>query len=389
MISIRHIEIKDKTQCCGCGACMQKCPKDAISLEYDEEGFKYPVVNGNCIECGQCVKVCHLLHPLQFSRKVPAQTVCYCGFNKDGKTLEKSSSGGIFWPLASLLIQEGGGVVYGAELTDNFRIVHKRSDSLVSCTPFMKSKYLQSDTLFTYREVKDDLAKGVKVLYSGTPCQIAGLYSYLGGDNENLYTCEVVCHGVPSRVAFDKWLKELEKEHDSKPVSMVWRDKTNGWRPNVITYKFEDGTAWSTTSQKNLFQKGFLDNLYLRPSCYKCHYAKIPRIADISLADFWGYDGRLKELNSNKGLSIVIISSEKGSRMFNRIKGDLVHEKVDVKKVMECSRHVYIHPETNIFRPLFFKTLSHNTFNYSASKYLYPGFWMRVYRKIKKLIGND
>ena len=169
MISTRHIEIKDKTQCCGCGACVQKCPKNAISLEYDEEGFKYPVINGNCIECGLCVKVCHLLRPLQFPRKVPAHTICYCGFNKDAQTLEKSSSGGIFWPLASLFIQEGG-AVYGAELTYNFRIVHKRSDSLASCAPFMKSKYLQSDTLFTYREVKDDLARGVNVLYSGTPC---------------------------------------------------------------------------------------------------------------------------------------------------------------------------------------------------------------------------
>ena len=374
----RHITITDKSKCCGCGACVQKCPQKAISLSYDKEGFKYPVVNNNCIDCGLCINVCHLITPKDLTHYSLEQTQCYGGFNKEDKVLNKSSSGGIFWPLVEYIISING-VVYGAELHDSFEVIHKRGETLSACIPFMKSKYLQSDTLQTYNEVKKDLLS----------CQIAGLYAFLNKDYDNLYTCEVICHGVPSRSAFDKWLIDLEKMHGSKAISMVWRDKIKGWEPNRITYNFSNGTSFTSTSQSNLFQRGFLDNLYLRPSCYHCKYAKLPRIADISLADFWGYKGKLKEINHNKGLSIILLSSDKGVKLFNKIKDKLQYQKEDISYVMKCSRHVHIHPVTNVFRKMFFKTLSNHTFTYSATKYIYPNLLLRIYRKIIKSLEND
>jgi len=384
---MNRINITCTTDCCGCGACVQKCPKMAISMRLDAEGFGYPVINDAlCIDCGACVKVCHwkkdnyAIHPV-------VDTKSYCAYNKDGEVLKESSSGGIFWVLAEHIISNGG-VVYGA-LADGFKVHHSRVDTLEKCTVLRKSKYLQSDTMNTYAEAKKDLQEGKSVLFSGTPCQIAGLYSFLGMDYDNLFTCEVVCHGVPSLKAFNRWLDELTIKYGSKPVSMVWRDKCNGWGPNHITYFFENATKVSTTSQNSLFQKGFLDNLYLRPSCYECHYARLPRIADVTLADFWGYNGPLKERNGNKGLSIVVISTKKGCNFLERIQHKLVIEQVNIEYVKQLSRHVWLHPENNPKRANFFRDLDNVGFTKAAKKHLYPTkcktFVLKIYSELRKL----
>ena len=382
---MNRISIENPSECCGCSACIQKCPKHAIMLKMDDEGFSYPVIQEDlCVDCGACIKVCHM----RFDDYNPLNTetiATYCAYNRDDEILKDSSSGGIFWLLVQLVLTKNG-VVYGA-VADGFEVYHKRGSGIDECVAFRKSKYLQSNTKNTYLEAQKDLQDGREVLYSGTPCQIAGLYSFLGRNYDNLITCEVVCHGVPSKMAFDKWLWDLEKKHfGEKPISMVWRDKTNGWGPNYVTYKFSNNTVWSAPSQQSLFQKGFLDNLYLRPSCYNCRYARLPRIADISLADFWGYKGKLKEANCNKGLSIVIVSTDKGFSIFEGLADKVVKESVNIDLVKRCSRHVWLHPAENKKRVPFFLYLKNHSFTDSANKYLYPSLFEKNVIKLKRIL---
>lgn len=316
------------------------------------------------------------------------RTRFYAAYNNNDEILKDSSSGGIFWLLVELIIANNG-VVYGAVAEHHFNILHKRGENIEQCKAFRKSKYLQSDMGNCYKEAWKDLKEGRTVLFSGTPCQIAGLYSFLGKTYDNLITCDVVCHGVPSNTAFKKWLEDLSVEHESHPVSMIWRDKRKGWGPNYISYKFENQKEWCVTSQNNLFQKGFLDNLYLRPSCYSCRYASLPRIADISLADFWGYKGSLSIPNQNKGLSIVIASTEKGKSLFESFKNRILYEEVSEDFVKMCSRHVWKHPKRNPFRSFFFKRLKNESFTRSATHYLYPSLWLRTFRKFALIINKD
>lgn len=384
------IDLKRKADCCGCGACVSACPKDAISLKYDEEGFLYPQTDKNlCVDCGLCNKVCPKEN--DYKRNQSYSYGFFAAYNKDKAQARDSSSGGIFSLLAEYIISQKG-AVYGVELLDNFQLVHSRADSLEGYLKFRKSKYLQSNTNNVFRQVKEDLNKGLKVLFTGTPCQVAGLHSFLGKEYENLYTCDVVCHGVPSKIVFDKYIEELNQKQRSKAVSACWRDKENGWYPNKVTVLFEDGSKKTTTSINNPYQAGFLHNLYLSPSCYVCNWAKLPRVGDISLADFWGYKGPLLEENENAGLSIVAISSDKGAELFAKCKDKISCHSVSEEEVKLRSRHIYKHPKAKIERSLFFRDFRKNGFHAVAEKYIYSKeyaprrFLFRVIDKIVDIL---
>ncbi len=384
------INLKKKADCCGCGACVSACPKGAISLHYDEEGFLYPAVDKDlCVNCSLCNKACPKEN--EYKRNTTYAYNFLGAYNNDKAQARASSSGGIFSLLAQHIILQKG-AVYGVELLDDFKLVHSRADSLDGYLKFRKSKYLESNTNNVFRKVKEDLNIGLKVLFSGTPCQVAGLHSFLGKEYENLYTCDVVCHGVPSRMVFDKYIEELNKKQKSKAVSACWRDKENGWYPNKVTIFFEDGSKKSTTSTNNPYQAGFLHNLYLRPSCYVCNWAKLPRVGDISLADFWGYKGPLLNDNENAGISIVVISSKQGAELFDKCKDKINFHPVSKEEVMLRSRHIYKHPKAKAERALFFKDLKEKGFYESAEKYLYSKdyalcrFFFRVLDKLRDMI---
>lgn len=376
------IKIIEKAKCCGCGACVNVCPKQCIEMQLDNEGFLYPVVDENqCVECNLCDKVCPLDN--SFSRNEGYKCAYYGAFNRCKEIIKDSSSGGIFWLITEHVINNNG-VVYGVELKEDFNVVHSRADTLKECIKYRKSKYLQSNTEMVYRLVQADLELNRLVLFSGTPCQIAGLYSYLNKNYDKLITCDVVCHGVPSKTVFDKYIAEINAKFKDKAVSICWRDKRYGWGPNRVSIQFASGNEVITTSQENPYQKGFLDNLYLRPSCYECPYAKLPRVGDISLADFWGYEGRLNECNINEGLSLVIISSEKGQKIFNKIKDLCIIERVTEDYVRQRSRHAYIQPIYNNKRGKFYKEFYKKSFESLSKKYIYPSLLNRVGIKLKR-----
>jgi len=379
------LEIHEKTKCCGCGACKNICPSNCISMQLDAEGFMYPIIDhARCIDCDLCNKVCPIIN--SFTKNDGNSCSFYGAYNNDKNINRDSSSGGIFWLLVQYVISNEG-IVYGVALQENFRVVHSRAETLENCVPFRKSKYLQSDTTNIYKQAKKDLDNGRMVLFSGSPCQIAGLYSYLQKDYNNLISCDVVCHGVPSRAVFNKYIDELNHKMHDTAVSICWRDKRFGWNPNRISIQFKSGREIITTSLENQYQKGFLSNLYLRPSCYKCPFAKLPRIGDISLADFWRYEGSLQQGNENNGLSIIIISTSKGKLIFDKIKKNCTVETVAKEYVTRKSRHVYTHPTCNKNRDAFFRDFQEKKFNALYRKYIKPKKKPILFR-IKRFIAS-
>ena len=338
------ISIKKKEDCVGCNACVQRCPKQCISMNEDEQGFLYPIVDvSKCIECGLCEKVCPVIN--QSEPRKPIAT--YAAINQDADIVENSSSGGVFYALAYKIIKEGG-VVFGARFNDRWEVEHAYTDSIAGIREFQTSKYVQSRIGDTYFQTETFLKNGRNVLFSGTPCQIAGLKLFLRKDYGNLLlTVDVVCHGVPSPLIWRKYLEyitspkgllksseSLSDSHQSNDIPVItgisFRDKRLGWVKYgiAIHYAAPEGGK-NTESQstickdkekkeffepfsENLYMQGFLKDLYLRPSCYECPTKYGKSHSDITLADFWGIKIHYPELYSDKGVSLVMANSEQG-----------------------------------------------------------------------------
>lgn len=379
------IEITQKDKCCGCEVCKNVCPQKCIYMKEDEEGFRYPVIDKEkCTNCHLCEKKCPILHEVN-NNYIPT-VKCYAAYNRNDETLKKSSSGGIFFLLSEQIIKNNG-VVYGVVQNSTFEICFERASTIEECERFRGSKYLQAEIGKAYILAKKDLLQGKPVLFSGTPCQIAGLYSFLGKDYNQLYTCDVVCHGVPSNAVYRKFIAYIESKYKKTVANIKWRDKVKGWGPNRITIYFSDNSVITTTSQDNIFQKGFLDNIYLRQSCYNCLYARLPRIGDISLADFWGYDDKFINENNNKGLSAVVISTQKGIEILEKIKPQIYFHEVEIEYLKQRSRHVYCHPEENKQREDFFKDFQKMKFEKVAKKYkMKSSQLVKFIKKVKRRI---
>lgn len=305
--------------CCGCGACLNVCPKDAISFREDAEGFAYPSVDGGkCIDCSLCVKVCPVLSPA--AERLPLKV--YAAKNADLQERIESSSGGMFLPLAREVINMGGRV-FGVEFSPDFRSArHSSASDNIGLRRFSGSKYIQSDTGKTYTQVKSLLDSGVPVLYSGTPCQIAGLKKFLRKDYEGLYTVDLVCHGVPSPRVWRRYLDETAPEG---VASVNFRDKVTGWKRFSMVMKDSSGkTLFSQREDENVFMSGFLKNLYLRPSCYRCPARKGRSGSDVTIADYWHLKKVLPDFDDNTGVGLVLVNTDKGARLFDSIQADKV-----------------------------------------------------------------
>lgn len=389
-------ELKGGDKCCGCAACSDVCPQSCITMKYKKEGFYYPVVDASmCVDCKLCSKVCPMCNEL--ANDMPQ---VYAAFSKDEFLLKKSSSGGLFSELSTAFLNKYNGIVWGASLDEDFCVKHIHITSSEELSVLRGSKYQQSSTEGIYKTIEETIKNRKYVLFSGTPCQIAALYSYLQTKNldnsKYLYTIEVVCHGVPSREVFIKYLTYLEGCYSTRPVSINWRSKTEGWGPNHITIKYEDGSITDTTSLNNPYQKGFLDNVYLRPSCYNCSFARLPRVADISLADFWGYDGKLIECNNNRGISLAAVSTKKGQELFGAIINSLVIEEVTVEYAKSKSRHFWIHPLENNDHIYIYNNIDTLDFSTINRLYINPikqsepqhSIIYRAYRKTRRVVGK-
>lgn len=335
------ISIDKHTDCCGCGSCEQACPKNCIKLVFDEEGFLYPQMDTNkCIDCGLCEKVC----PMQTDLAAISPIRVYAYKNPDEQLRKDSSSGGLFIALANTVLSKGG-VVFGVAYDENWMPIHTYAEDMNAVKAFMGSKYVQSRTENCYQKAKVFLQSGRMVLYSGTPCQIAGLKSFLRNEYDNLLTVEVMCHGVPSPGVWRQYISNICHKgiggqnsasqylsELSSIESISFRDKSEGWSKfgfvvyEKSTSKTDQNSVLSSNSilikqwsKKNPYMQAFLSNVILRPTCYNCHHKNGRSGADLSLGDFWAIGKYRPELNDDKGISIVYALTIKGKELLDSI----------------------------------------------------------------------
>ena len=307
------IQHEEKGQCCGCTACAEVCPAHCISMSSDQEGFLYPATDtSRRLDCGLCEKVCPMDKPLDLGNEPLA---CYGAQAIDQDTRSHSSSGGIFPLLAREVIRDHG-VVFGARFDKDFKVIHSYAEDEHGLTAFYGSKYAQSDIGNCYTEAETFLNNGREVLFSGTPCQIAGLNGYLRKEYPNLHTVSVVCHGAPSPLIWHDFLSYTLKRGKATAINM--RSKVGGWRDYHLEITGPSGILYDKKAATVSYMKAFLSDLTLRPSCYSCPF-RGNHGSDLILGDFWGGEGFHPDFVDDRGTSIVIVYSEQGLRMINSI----------------------------------------------------------------------
>ena len=312
------VEVKDRTACCGCSACRAICPHDAISMRPDALGFTYPHVDMDlCVKCGLCVQVCDFSGRKKTSPGADPVEV-HAVRHKSTEVVAASQSGGVFTALTDIVLKDGG-VVYGAAFDDSFSVCHRRESDASGRDTLRGSKYVQSDLRNTFREVLDDLCSGLTVLFSGTPCQCAGLDSFIPERyRASLILVDFVCHGVPSPAVWQAYL--AEKRRKGSLHSVNFRDKSQGgWKIHMESFLYEDGRKDVCKTFRTLFYK----NIMLRPSCGSCTYDIFNRCSDIVISDFWGVGSVLPQFDGDAGTSMVIPLTDKGHRLLGEASSDL------------------------------------------------------------------
>ena len=377
------IKIKDKKDCCGCYACYSICPKQCITMKADEEGFWYPVVNQDkCINCNLCKKVCPIINKpecISYDRKA------YAMYNKNEDVRLQSSSGGIFTLLAEYIINNNG-KVYGATFDDDFNVKHIGIDKLENISLLQGSKYVQSKIENVYKSVKTDLNNGRQVLFTGTPCQVVGLKSFFLLEYDNLILMDIVCHGVPSPLIWQKYLDELKKSYKQNIQQIYFRNKDTGWKNYSIKIVF-DKDIYKKIGLNDVYMRGFIGDIYLRPSCYSCKFKGIERISDITVADFWGIQNVKPKMDDNKGISLVVIQSEKGKAIFEKVKENIEFVNVNINESLKYNPSALKPVTYNVKRDEFFAELSMNkNIEELIKRYTKRNIVQRIKMKIKRLI---
>lgn len=354
-----NIEKLQDYQCSGCCACANACPKDAIAMEEDKEGFSYPIINpGLCIECGACDRACPKLanRSQESMAGIDSMPHTYAVISNHYLERQKSSSGGVFRLLAEQVIRQGG-FVYGAAFNEKWEVCHVGVDNLSDLGRLQGSKYVQSRIGMIYRDVKERLTAGKPVLFSGTPCQCEGLYGYLGKQYENLYVVDLICHGVPSPLVWRKYVQYVSNlKKDTEITHISFRNKNLSWERFLLEFTFVNSNKYQNDLHTDIYMRGFLRDLYLRKSCYQCSCRRLHRVSDITLADFWGIKNVLPSMYDGKGTSLVLIQSPKGERMFLDI--DAKKAKVDFAQGIRGNGAYLTSPELNPHREKFFQHLN-------------------------------
>jgi coenzyme F420-reducing hydrogenase beta subunit len=355
------ISIKEKINCCGCSACIIKCPESCIDLVPDNEGFKYPKVNKRkCINCNLCIDVCPIIQKKSNYNESENEIsnnfkkVFFACKSKNERIRHLSSSGGIFSLIAEYVLDKEG-IIFGAGFNEDLILEHSYITNKKDLNKFRGSKYLQSNINNSYKDVKNYLNQNKLVLFTGTPCQISGLKRFLNKDYENLISVDIVCHGVSSPKVFDKYLKFKKSEQKSDILNISFRDKKEGWRKFSFTIDFKNGYHFSETLSKNTYMRGFLRELYQRPACHHCNFKIDSYESDITLGDYWGIHMFHPNLDDNKGTSFISINSKKGEIILKEIENLMDMEKTRLEDAYKKNRCIVktVKPHRN--RSTFFK----------------------------------
>jgi ferredoxin len=374
------MEQRTKADCCGCSACMEVCPVAAITMEPDEEGFLYPKIDDSkCIHCGKCDRVC-AFQPFPERAEPYALPRAFGVKHADLPTRESSRSGGAFVGFSDVILSRGG-VVYGASMAGDFTVSHIRAESAGDRDRMKGAKYVQSDIRGIYPQVARDLQEGREILFSGTPCQVAGLRGYLLEkriDAKKLICCDMVCHGVPSPGIWRDYLAMLEKNHGKKILSASFRDKDLGWEAHCESVLLEG-------EEKKRFLRDYTDLFYqhimLRPSCSACPFTNTRRPGDLTMADFWGIEKHDPAFNDNRGVSLVLVNSPAGASVFEEARRDFDCFEAHVK---DCMQPTLFKPSTpSPRREQFWQDYRDMPFDELLKKYTRP---LTAPARAKKLI---
>lgn len=378
------IQIQDKRECCGCTACASICNHEAIHMQIDEMGFKYPVVDiAKCVECGLCEKAC-AFHEHYDTTSNFQEPFVYAVRHKNNNEIKTSRSGAMFTALSDFIFERKG-IVYGVGFADHFRVVHKRITNREDCKDLKGSKYVQSDLTDIFRSVKKDLADGFPVLFSGTPCQTSGLHSFLGKKEwKNLYLCDIVCHGVPSPKVWADYLEYVETKENRLIEKVSFRDKERGWKAHFESFVFQGGKKIITRTFTDLFYK----HLILRPSCSSCKFTNTRRPSDITIADFWGWEKAVPGFNDDDlGCSLVFVNTPKGDQLFKHILPEIHAIQTDLAHCMQPNLE---HPSVFSSKyDSFWKDYQRKGFDFVVKKYGDKGFRHKISqfkKKIKRII---
>lgn len=369
-----NIELTKKSHCFGCGACSHACPKQCIVMKADEEGFLYPEINKElCVNCGKCITVCPY-----YNRAGNDIKSVYAAINKDDEIRKQSSSGGTFFEFCKSVIEDGG-CVFGCAWDDNMTATHIKIESVDMLYRLQGSKYVQSYLGNVYPEVKEELLANRKVIFSGTPCQVAGLKNYLGKDYDNLFFVDVLCHGVPSPKALNEYQKIVEKKYGSKIVHMNVRDKKKSWHRLHTDIRFENGKQFYTFCGYDTYMSMFLTNMSQRPSCFECKFTSKSRQGDITLGDFWGIGIHISEMDDDKGTSMVAINTAKGALAWSQIRDKFKVVNSDFATAESGNKVLSEPPKKNPNRDKFYETFIAEGYEAAASK------WVNIPSKPKQI----
>lgn len=366
------IDIKNKVDCCGCNACGDICAHKAITFKTDIEGFWYPEVNKDlCTNCGLCEKVCPIINIKDLKKNdYPKPSHTIAAINKNMQVRWNSTSGGAYTALAEVMLKQGG-YISGAIYNEGFTGVHNYvTNNPKDLEKLRSSKYLQSNAEGIFKQIKELLVKGEKVLACGTPCQMAALRSFLRKNYDNLIIVDFICRGVNSPKVYRAYLDSLEKKYNSKVVYVKAKNKELGWRNLTRKVTFENGQSYYGVHMDDDFRRGYHTNVFCRPSCYDCKFKEFPRIADITIADYWGIEKVDKNLDNNIGTSMILLNSKKGETYFEKIKDKIEYKETPFESVLggNIALRKSIEP-AKIDRKAFFEDLDANDFDFITNKY--------------------
>lgn len=388
------LSVEENKKCSGCFACEEVCPIKCIEMLENEDGFLYPKIDKTkCINCKKCEKICPTLNVTQKENEEAIQAFAAINTLEDIRL--QSSSGGLFYLFAGKILKDGG-VVFGAAFDNNFEVAHTFVEDLNKLSIFQGSKYVQSKVGNAYTQVKKFLQDGRTVLFTGTPCQIGGLLAFLERPYDNLITQDIICHGVPSPKVWRQYIRHRKSKANGSDIEKIsFREKSGGWKKFSVVFSFYNDTEYRCVLHKDPWMQIFLKNLCLRPSCYDCAFKTKKRQADITLADFWGIQNILPEMDDDKGTSLLILHTKKAKRLFEEINERVRYAEVSLEQALKYNSSMISSVKMPKQRKKFLNGINEHNFEKYSKKFCRPTLRIflsrikgRIAQKLKALTNK-